>query len=376
MAHSDRFTRFHQQPEVLKNYFLLESLGVFEYIESLKLQVRDLEGLLMEATGIFSQTDVASLTSYIAECIGSRFVPTDLTFLIQDRHEGLLEYTYRNLKPARNVLAVENFTSLETFFLQFPSTIHFELFEYQFPDPEIVAELKKANPQIIVPVLGIAGLYGLILFGPKLIEAQYSESEISYIDRLMTFTAISIQNAINYKNAVTDFKTGLYNHSFFTKRLGEEWANAKRYQSDLGLLVIDIDRFKNFNDNYGHMAGDEVILAISQVIRNSVREGDVVARFGGEEFTVLFLRSDRIRTWNSAERIRKAVESTRIQFKDEMFSVTVSIGAATLGFKAPEVMDDFIIHADEALYLAKNRGRNRTVMYGESLLFSALQRYS
>lgn len=371
---TDAQAGFHNRPEVLKHYFLLENLGVFEYIEQLKLNIRELENLLQDASGIFSQKQIDSLIEFISQCIGSKFVPTTLTFLLKDRLKGVRGFSYRNLRPATCAIELDSLDSLEEFFLQFPNTIQFELFEYQFPDHRVIEELSKDRPEIVVPLLGIAGLYGVILFGPKLMDTQYSDTEINYIGKLMRFTEISIQNNINYQNAVTDLKTGLYNHSFFMKRLAEEWSNSLRYNSPLGMLVIDIDHFKQFNDTKGHLAGDEAIIAIGNAIRRNVREGDVVARFGGEEFTVLFLHSGRLQTWNSAERIRKAVEATRIRFKEHEYSVTVSIGATTIKARETDILDDFILNADKALYEAKRMGRNRTIMNGPSLLFSALSR--
>jgi diguanylate cyclase (GGDEF)-like protein len=364
--------RFSEQPEVLQHYPLLQSLGVFDQIEELKFQIRDLEELLQEASGIFSQKSIESLMDYIVSCISNKFIPTDLTVILHERNSGAQVFSYKNLRKRDTTIRIESIKPFEDFFLRFPNTIHFNLFEYQFNQPELLQPLIQFNAEIVVPVLGMAGLYGLIIFGPKLLESQYIDEEIGYIDRLMKFTAISIQNIMNYQNAVTDLKTGLYNHSFFMKRMLEEWSNAERYQSDIGLLILDIDHFKQFNDEYGHLAGDEVIITIAERISESVRAGDVVARFGGEEFTVLLLHSDRIRTWNSAERIRQTIENTVITFRGKLLRVTVSIGCATLSYQIPDTMDDFIQNADSALYKAKESGRNRCMMYGESLLFSAL----
>lgn len=364
--------RFSERPEVLQNYPLLQNLGVFDHIEDLKYQIRDLEELLQEASGIFSQKTIDGLMDYIVSCISNKFIPTDLTVVLHDRNTGAKVFSYKNLRKRDTTIVMDSIKPFEDFFLRFPNTIHFDLFEYQFNHPELLEPLKEYHPQIVVPVIGMAGLYGLIIFGPKLLESQYIDEEIGYIDRLMKFTAIAIQNIMNYQNAVTDVKTGLYNHSFFMKRLHEEWSNAERYRSDIGLLILDIDHFKTFNDRYGHLAGDEVIISIAECIRDSVRTGDVVARFGGEEFTVLLLHSDRIKTWNSAERIRRRIQETEVLYRDEILRVTVSIGCATLSYQVPDTMDDFIQNADSALYKAKDLGRNRCIMYGESLLFTAL----
>ncbi|MDY7030063.1 MAG: diguanylate cyclase, partial [Spirochaetota bacterium] len=118
-------------------------------------------------------------------------------------------------------------------------------------------------------------------------EGEYTDDEIVHIDRLMRFVSISLQNAIHYHSSVTDFKTQLYNHSFFMKRLTEELAKVKRYNKSMAVMLIDIDFFKQLNDRYGHLAGDKVLFELARTLEKSLRREDVVARFGGEEFVIM-----------------------------------------------------------------------------------------
>jgi len=347
---------------------------VLDTLDELTASVQSLEGLFIQAEDLFSQKTISGLISQVIDILTKKFVPTDLTFCFYDRSMGFQTSSFESLEACEPKFQLESFELIEGFFSTYPSTIYFELFAYSFEHKHLLEELQKANPQILVPIVGIGGLYGLILIGPKEKDTQYNDLEISYLNRLMKFTAIAFQNIINYSHAVTDVKTGLFNHSFFMKRLAEEWAHAQRLKTDLGILVIDIDNFKRLNDSLGHVAGDQVIIKIAEILQEEIRTGDLVSRFGGEEFTILFRQIDRVKTWQIAERIRKKIENTKISYQKHTIQVTVSIGASTYRYSLPKVMDDMIINADEALYEAKRLGKNRTYMFGESLLFRALQR--
>ena len=159
--------------------------------------------------------------------------------------------------------------------------------------------------------------------------------------------------------ATTDGMTGLPNYRAFQDRLREEAARARRSGAALGVLLLDVDHFKHFNDSFGHPAGDAVLRAMADVLRECVRLSDFPARYGGEEFAVILPGAEPEETAGVAERIRKAVMEAQVPHGP----VTVSIGASNLafGFGAPE---ELIKSADAALYLAKRTGRNRVVSAG------------
>ncbi len=154
--------------------------------------------------------------------------------------------------------------------------------------------------------------------------------------------------------ALTDSLTGLANHRAFHARLGEEVARAKRYATPLSLLLLDVDRFKIYNDTFGHPAGDEALQKIAVVLQNHARESDLVTRHGGEEFAVLLPQTDRTGTLRVAELLRAAIEEAVWPLR----TVTISIGVATTS--ASHVSACALIEAaDEALYRSKSAGRNR-----------------
>lgn len=166
----------------------------------------------------------------------------------------------------------------------------------------------------------------------------------------------------------TDFLTKLSNRRFYEKNLDENISTAKRNQSCLSLLVIDIDNFKQFNDQNGHDKGDQALISVAESIECSLqRDTDLVARFGGEEFVVLLPATDAGGAFSIAEKIRMNVEALAIQCSESDFGVlTVSIGIDAM--KADTLnKTDLFKHADTALYIAKSKGKNRCFIYKEPI---------
>lgn len=147
------------------------------------------------------------------------------------------------------------------------------------------------------------------------------------------------------------------------RRFSEELERAKRSKNFTGLLAIDIDFFKNFNDTYGHQFGDYVLKEVVSVIKKSVRVIDIVCRYGGEEFFVILPNTTREGAHITAERIRKNIENNIMRAGEKRINVTVSVGISIYPLDS-EGIDKMIAAADTALYTAKERGRNRVVAYG------------
>ncbi len=176
------------------------------------------------------------------------------------------------------------------------------------------------------------------------------------------FQTIALQYELA-KLATTDGLTGLYNHRMFQERLTEEISRAKRYKRKLFVLMIDIDYFKKFNDNYGHQTGDEVLKTVARLIKENVRSVDFPARYGGEEFVLILPETDCEHAYNVGERIRKKVESYPFYLKDgSKVTITVSIGIACYPYDT-EDKTELLKMADAALYYAKQKGRNRVYLY-------------
>ncbi len=207
---------------------------------------------------------------------------------------------------------------------------------------EAYAELEEKNEQIL----------------------KAAEDTATMNDRLRSMTdelagqnrTLSESNELLERMATKDGMTGLANHRAFQERLKEEIAQAKRIGNPLVLALIDVDFFKQYNDNYGHPAGDEVLRSIAKLLEESTREGDLAARYGGEEFALLLPHTNVEAGSQILERLREAVSTFPFQHR----RVTLSVGMSGLNDEcsSPEKMIDF---ADKALYLAKNRGRNQVV---------------
>jgi len=160
-----------------------------------------------------------------------------------------------------------------------------------------------------------------------------------------------------------DGLTGLYNHRHFQEMLGKELARGLRYQSSVSLIMFDIDFFKKVNDNYGHPAGDLVLMNIARVVERVVRPSDVVARYGGEEFAVILPETNEAGVKIFAERLRRSIEGIVTITEGQQIQVTVSSGATTVSPDKAQISKQLMIDAaDRGLYASKRNGRNRVTI--------------
>ncbi len=163
--------------------------------------------------------------------------------------------------------------------------------------------------------------------------------------------------------SMTDELTGLYNRRYFYGKLIDETKRAKRFQQNMGCILLDIDYFKKVNDKYGHLAGDMVLKNISDAVKSCCREIDTVSRYGGEEFIILLPGTDLRGSHSLAEKIRVTVENHNNVYEEKvLIPITVSLGATSFSsedLKRIADIDDIIKHTDKALYTAKENGRNR-----------------
>jgi len=229
---------------------------------------------------------------------------------------------------------------------------------------QALSRLLALKMEILSPIMIKKQVEGLICLGPRVKKAGHSERDLEHISILSNIIAIAVHNASLYEQveelSYTDGMTALHNYRYFELRLKEEILRHKRTQSGLSLLILDVDFFKNYNDRMGHPAGDQVLRKIAAVLKDTVRENDIVARYGGEEFAVIMPAEDKKGAHVLSERIRVAVEQTYFEHEEVQpgGKITVSIGCASLPEDADSASD--LIHkADTALYEAKRAGRNQ-----------------
>lgn len=154
--------------------------------------------------------------------------------------------------------------------------------------------------------------------------------------------------------------THLYNRRYFSEISNKFLSLSLRNENDLSIIILDIDKFKNINDTYGHNVGDKVIISLSNSLEKNIRESDVVARFGGEEFVILLNNTNLENSISIAEKIRKKIENIEILDGDNILKFTASFGVAEYDNKLDyEKIEHTITRADNALYIAKENGRNQ-----------------
>jgi len=190
-------------------------------------------------------------------------------------------------------------------------------------------------------------------------QLRKGRDELAAINETLKEKNIELQEL-----SVRDGLTGLFNRKHLTGTLKNEIARAKRHKHSFGVLMIDIDHFKQYNDEYGHLAGDEVLKRMADSFKKSTRECDYAARYGGEEFLIMMPETGEARAVEAAERIRSVIEKEQFSLKDETLRLTISIGVATYPQHGSNP-DSLIDAADNALYEAKESGRNRVVLAGK-----------
>ncbi|OIR17800.1 putative diguanylate cyclase YdaM [mine drainage metagenome] len=209
----------------------------------------------------------------------------------------------------------------------------------------------------------ILGTFAIYHTQPKSPELE----DIERIGAAANLASIAIENRYAYeeleRRAYSDYLTGLANRRFFLEQAESELSRALRYDGELSILMLDIDNFKLVNDTHGHKIGDLVLKKLSDICRNTLRDVDIIGRIGGEEFAVLLPETGSTQAEEVAERLRAAIDSTRVSLDSGLpLHFTISLGVTTL-FDKDINIDTLLNQADQALYQAKNSGRNRVCSY-------------
>lgn len=202
-------------------------------------------------------------------------------------------------------------------------------------------------------------------FGLVLVEHTYSnafdEDNLRLLNIISKQVGIVMENAELYNKmtelARKDGLTGIFNRQYFQERLEVEFSNAKRENYPLSLAIFDIDHFKKFNDTFGHMFGDKVLISIVETVSSTLRKNDIIARFGGEEFIILFPRTSLHEAYDKVEALRARISQHMIKDNLITASITASFGVSSYD-ECALTESDLVKTADDALYVAKEEGRN------------------
>lgn len=255
------------------------------------------------------------------------------------------------------------------------STQDFEMDEIKNGKIICLDERSKQNDQFVInsgflcPLMGAEEtMEGILILGKSTFKQGYTKVDLEILTLFCEQASIAIQNAHLFQHAeklaFTDGLTGVSNHRYFKNRLELEVERAHRYNRHLSLIIIDIDHFKEINDTYGHLTGDLILKAVANLLKKMTRNTDLIARYGGDEFTVFLPETPKAGATRVVERIFQILQqddfATMLGLDDHR--LTLSVGVATLPTDA-QTSTELLKHADEALYLAKKQGRNCYVVY-------------
>lgn len=245
------------------------------------------------------------------------------------------------------------------------------LLDVQMPEMngyDVLKLLKENSDTTQIPIIFITGKdtvedeeYGLELGAMDYITKPIRPSIVKA--RVKTHITLKQQYDQLVGMATHDQLTGLYNRHYLSDALDKKVSQAKRHHEALSVIIIDIDHFKNVNDTFGHLTGDIVLKAVANIVYDSARKEDVAARFGGEEFIVVLDNCTAQDALVKAESLRSAIQALHPQD----IAVTASFGVAQLD-ENTQRYEDLLKNSDTALYIAKEEGRNRVILYEKTLL--------
>jgi diguanylate cyclase (GGDEF)-like protein len=257
-------------------------------------------------------------------------------------------------------------TTLETgeliglFAKELSGFVEFDGVHYQLPELQIDVS--------VGPTTSFSCNYELIVSGEFLGELKlfrfypFENEELETVENLMSGLLYPLRNALLYHRAVQtaliDPLTGVKNRSTLDDAFQRELKLARRHDHDLSVILLDIDHFKQVNDKHGHLNGDQALRAVAQCVQQTIRDSDLLFRFGGEEFIILLSGTGADGSALLAERIRREVERIT-PFPDGKTTLTISLGVTSL--RDEDTIDSLLERADSALYRAKRSGRNRAV---------------
>lgn len=317
---------------------------VYDKIKEMSQSLDKLEVFLVFGQALLSQSQFQSLTlAFFDEDGNDSRIPQEITRLDRSDFEGLFDKSF----------VLKNKTKYETGATPFLCKVFETVFQTR--EPVHVTDAEE-GPSVATPIFINKKLFSVLVIsgiGSEVFPALpiLTERFVAEIERVRLYEKVETL-------AITDGLTGVHVRRHLMERLEAEINRSRKFGFDLSFLMIDVDHFKRFNDRYGHLVGDVVLKQTAETIKKNIRELDLVGRYGGEEFGVLLVETSRSGASFVAKRIRSAVEQKNYKAYNENLNATVSIGCVT--FPKGQAGADLVLDvADQALYEAKRRGRNR-----------------
>lgn len=309
---------------------------------------------------------VQPMAEHLVKKVAEVFSCRSVTLLLSDPVSGLLIAT-----ASTEVKRDQEFDSAFLLASSDPAVVMLAQGGNPLPAAELAAvsgamaqRLAFFRAELVVPVVSSKSLVGLLLLGRS--EGPMGVEELGLLSLLAHHLGTVLENARLFETATFDGLTGLWRREILLEQLEREWQRAQRYQRPLAVGMADLDFFKPINDQYGHLAGDAVLKAVASVLAQGLRSSDLVGRYGGEEFLLVFPETDAQKAKVVAEKLRQKVEELVVRLDSgAQVRTSISIGVAAYdpqGSENPGDLMELIKRADAQLLQAKRLGRNRVVV--------------
>ena len=341
--------------------------------EKVTKRTSELETLAEIGKELNATLDIQSISDRLHQHVKTSLKADVFALAIIDTEQQLLQFS--------NV--IEDNEPLPPFALPLTNTEHLAVHCVNMQYPVVLYHFEEAVKYLGIPTKPMAGdAMNSVIYQPLAAHdgnvigcitvqcrapSSYSESNVELLGILASYTAIALDNARTYQaledQSKTDYLTGLPNRRAFFDAAQTMVARANRNLTPFALVLTDIDHFKQFNDTYGHDAGDFVLQRVAEILKGTIRAQDFVARWGGEEFIFLFADTGLPGATVAAEKVRNAIEQAMFDYEGQRFEVTMTFGIAL--FSAGEDLSERINQADTMLYTGKQQGRNRVVCEDE-----------